>query len=74
MKLLSEVSPEELDWRNPEMPVIRDGIDNFTGKKAELALSPYEQQQMSEGNMACQKPSWRDDPTYNMRRRKRNGP
>ena len=71
MRLIREVSPEEFDWRDPEMPVIRHATDNYS-RQVQVVLSSWENQQVADQCMAeGESPSWRNDPTYNMRRRKR---
>jgi hypothetical protein len=70
MRLLSEVDPSEFDWRDPDMPVIRHAT-NFE-RQVQVVLSSWENQQVANQCMAeGESPSWRNDPTYNMRRRKR---
>jgi len=72
MRLISKVDPTEFNWRDPEMPVVRNGIDRFSNKKVQLVLSPQEQQDLSTEFMRTSDvPDWRNDPTYNMRRRKK---
>jgi hypothetical protein len=70
MRLAKNVPPEEFDWRNPDMPCCLPGQDNLTGKKIMLAIEPLEMQQNRKDSMFLSEgPNWRDDPTYNMRRR-----
>ncbi len=72
MRFLHEVSTKELDWRNPEMPNLRPAYDNLREKEIILAQEPKEAQAEASFNLLhSDVPDWRNDPTYNMRRRKR---
>jgi hypothetical protein len=64
------LSPDGLDWRDEAMPVYR----NYTmrdGRKVEYADPDYEHRYREHLVEAAEQPNWRDDPTYNMRRRER---
>lgn len=51
---------DRLDWRDPNMPVIGKSGREIDHRKMELKA------QMSMA--AANEPTWRDDPTYNLRR------
>lgn len=57
---------KRLDWRDPNMPVLR-AMD--TGMEA---LSPEDESAYSQDVMARSiEPTWRNDPTYNLAKRRR---
>lgn len=60
-----------LDWRDPDMPVLRV----FERPWGEVALDPEppekEQAFRREMMMFSQAPNWRNDPTYNLGRGQR---
>jgi hypothetical protein len=57
---------KRLDWRDPDMPVLR-AMD--TGMEA---LSPEEESAYSADVMVRSiEPTWRNDPTYNLAKRRR---
>jgi len=63
-------SPDGHDWRHEAMPVYR----NYTmrdGRKVEYVDPNYERRYREHLVEAAEQPNWRNDPTYNMRRRKR---
>lgn len=58
------------DWRDPNMPVQRN-YKFADGTEVESVTPEYEQRlraHLLENQQAL--PSWRDDPTYNMKRHK----
>ena len=69
-----------LDWRDPAMPCLegRVLVDNWSGKVVERKMVEIsaEQAQLGAQNRLMQSefnpqdtPSWRSDPTYNLRRK-----
>ena len=53
---------KRLDWRSKNMPVL-----GRSGKP----IDPIKQQQVSQFRLAAtDEPSWRNDPTYNIRRKR----
>lgn len=50
-----------LDWRDPEMPVLGKSGREIDHRKME--------QRAQMGLVMAREPSWRDDPTYNLRRK-----
>ena len=57
------------DWRDPEMPVIRDYRMANGTRKTEVDPD-YEHRYREMLVSTSDNPSWRDDPTYNMKRKK----
>lgn len=60
-----------LDWRDPEMPVIRDyevqdeGLGIVVERGTEVVTDLKLVQRLSRNNMAdSQEPNWREDPSY----------
>jgi hypothetical protein len=78
-RLIDERTGAELkdfifNWRDPEMPVMEPATCSLTGEKVTLVKLPIERQldcqhRLSLGSRGVE-PSWRDDPTYNMRKKK----
>lgn len=59
-----------LDWRDPKMPVIREyRMPDGTFRKE---VDPdYESRYRNHLMQSAANPSWRNDPTYNLRRKRR---
>lgn len=58
-----------LSWRDPAMPLLRD-YDMPDGSKRKVVDPDYEHR-YREMLMKCSlSPTWRNDPTYNLRRKK----
>jgi hypothetical protein len=54
------------NWRDPEMLLTRGGMDNLTGTKVTLVLTPWEQTLDSLYTMQSSiEPHWKVDPSYN---------
>ena len=62
-----------LDWRDPQMPVYR-GYHLGNGRFVEFADPDYERRyrehKMEVERVERRYPDWRNDPTYNLRRKK----
>jgi hypothetical protein len=58
-----------LDWRDPDMPVIRNYKMNDGSVRVEVDPD-YEHRYREHMISAALQPSWKQDPTYNLRRRK----
>lgn len=56
------------DWRDPQMPVIRDYLLG-NGTRKRIVDPEYESQWRSICMEINTHPTWRNDPTYNMRRK-----
>lgn len=69
-KRMSEAaSRARLDWRDPAMPVIRNY--RFANGKTMTEVDPnYEQRYREHMMQAAEQPSRRQDPTYDLRRKK----
>jgi hypothetical protein len=68
----AELNDFVFDWRDPEMPVMQPAEDYLTGEKVTLVRLPIEHQLECHHRLSNSvDPSWRDDPTYNMRSKKR---
>ena len=63
-------SPDGIDWRDPDMPVIRQ-YRMADGTRKEVVDQDYERRYREHMMSAAAQDSWRRDDTYNMRRRKR---
>lgn len=59
-----------LDWRDPNMPVLRE-YRMGDGSVKHLVDPNYEQRYRDMLVHSASTPSWRDDPTYNLKRQKR---
>ncbi len=58
-------NPKALDWRDPEMPLVR------TRKSGEnIEIAPERVTRHCAQQLLAPVPEWRNDPTYNMRRKK----
>lgn len=57
------------DWRDPTMPVIRP-YKMADGSRKEIVDPDYEHRYREHLMTAAVQPGFRDDPTYNMKRRK----
>ena len=61
-----------LDWRDPNMPVLRYGkFGNFVGTKE---VAPQDIQRYYAAKLAqigSQMPDWKDDPTYDLKKKKK---
>ena len=59
-----------LDWRDPNMPVIVEVMDQW-GRKKTVHMDPYERRYHASFAMTngCE-PHYSYDPTYNLRRRR----
>lgn len=65
-------SPDGIDWRDPDMPVLRPFEFN-DGTKGLKAFTPEEEQEYVKCHMAgTPQKHWRDDETYRLRKRGRN--
>lgn len=61
---------DRFDWRDPDMPTLVEGVDNLTGKRVFLVITAEERQEVSKKQLSVSmSPSWRDDPSYNWRKR-----
>lgn len=58
-----------LDWRDPNMLLRRDYL-MADGKRIDFIPPDYEQRYRTHLLTSTYQPTWRDDPTYNMRRKK----
>ncbi len=58
------------DWRDPQMPVIRN-YKMADGTRRELVDPDYERCYREHLMIAAVQPGFRDDPTYNLRRKKK---
>lgn len=62
-----------LDWRDPQMPVIRE-YTMRNGERKIIVDADYEHRYrehlMEVERVECRYPDWRSDPTYNLRRKK----
>lgn len=56
-------------WNDPDLPCVRDYRMADGTRKQEVDPS-YEQRYRAHMVQSSDTPSWRDDPTYNLRRRK----
>ncbi len=61
-----------LPWRDPAMPVLRD-YKMADGSTRNVVDPDYERRYREMLVETSQEPSWKNDPTYSMKR-KRNGP
>jgi len=61
-------NPKALDWRDPEMPVIREYLMQ-DGTKKTLIDPDYEHRYREHMIKTAAAPDWRSDPTYNMRKK-----
>lgn len=58
------------DWRDPAMPVIRDY--RFANGEHKTEIDPdYERRYREHMLQTAAQPDWRNDPTYNLRRRRK---
>lgn len=57
------------DWRDPNMPVLRD-YKMIDGSKKEIVDPDYERRYRAHMIDAAPHENWRNDPTYNIRRRR----
>jgi hypothetical protein len=57
-----------LNWRDPQMPVIRDYIMR-DGTRQTFVDADYEQRYRQHLITTADYPNWRNDPTYNLRRK-----
>lgn len=58
------------DWRDPSMPVIRD-YRFASGKHMTVVEPDFEQGFRGYMMSNSVQPNWRDDPTYNLRKKRR---
>lgn len=58
------------NWRDPQMPVLRD-YRMADGTKREVVDPDYEQRYREFCLAQGSNPSWRKDPTYDLRRKRR---
>ncbi len=66
-------SPDGIDWRDPDMPVLRHGVVN--GIDGVHRISPnditnYYKAKLEQ--LGWQMPDWSSDPTYNLNRKGRD--
>lgn len=60
------------DWRDPDMPVMWPLYDSWTGKAVMMEIQPWEAQAlMQDAFRTNDGPNWRNDPTYNLAKRRR---
>lgn len=59
----------KLDWRNKDMPVIRN-YKMADGTKKTIVPPDYERRYREHMMSAADQPSYKNDPTYNLRRKK----
>lgn len=59
-----------LDWRNPDMPVIRS-YKMADGSTKDLVPPAYERRYREHLMTAAVQPSYKNDPTYDMKRSKK---
>lgn len=59
-----------LDWRDTNMPVIRDYVMQ-DGTKKSIISPDYERRYREHMMNAAPQPNWKDDPTYNLRRKRK---
>lgn len=65
-------SPDGLDWRDPNMKLVRDYT--FQNGRKITEVDPEFETQWREHCMNINTaPTWRNDPLYNANRRRRNG-
>lgn len=57
-----------IDWRDPSMPVLRDYRMADGSKKIEVDPD-YERRYREHLLSTAEQPNWRNDPTYNMRKK-----
>ncbi len=70
---MKRLSPDHrLPWRDPAMPVLRD-YKMADGSIRNVVDPDYERRYREMLVETSQEPGWKQDPTYNMKR-KRNGP
>lgn len=60
---------KKIDWRDPDMPVIRN-YRMADGSTKDLVPPDYERRYRKHLMTAAVQPKWKDDPTYNLKRRK----
>lgn len=63
-----------LDWRDPRMPVLRRPWVEVLGtfERREQMMTPEQSSELAtESFRESDGPDWRNDPTYNLRRRRR---
>lgn len=58
------------DWRDPNMPVIRP-YRMRDGTVKTLVDPDYEHRYRAHMMSAAEQPDWRNDPTYNLRKKER---
>lgn len=63
---------KRLNWRDPDMPIIRTGIINGVFQTAEIAPQHVQQyyQIKLQRNIDIE-PNWRVDPTYDLKKKKK---
>ena len=66
----SQLPPDGLDWRDPDMPVYARAIDPRTGKVTITLFHPetireYYNAKMNDSMYGA--PTWREDPTYDLK-------
>jgi hypothetical protein len=59
-----------LSWKNPKMPVIRD-YKMIDGSRKTLVDPDYERRYRAHMIENAEQPSYRQDPTYNLRKPRR---
>lgn len=66
-------SDTRLDWRDPDMPVLRYGkFGNFTGTK-EVAPKDIQRYYVAKlQQIGHLMPDWKDDPTYNLKKMRKS--
>lgn len=57
-------------WRDPNMPVIRNYLMPDGSRKIEVNPE-YERRYREHMMNAAAQPNWRDDPTYNLRKKRK---
>lgn len=61
-------SPDGLDWRDPDMPVVRS-YKMWDGSKKTIVDPDYERRYREHMMIAAEQPRYQSDPTYNPRKR-----
>jgi hypothetical protein len=66
-----EVKGFIFDWRDPDMPCITPAENSQTKEQVGLLMAPEAYHKNAKtGLLLGTGPNWRNDPTYNLRRRK----
>jgi len=72
-RMMTSQFSKRLDWRDPDMPVIR--AYRFQDDCTRIEFDPeYERRYREHMMQVASQPSWRKDPTYNLKRKHRAPP